>query len=273
MISLYTDGIGENFQLIIWDLFLLEGNIIIFKAAFALMKMLSKDLLLIKKFEHIQNVLFNVLPKYINTGKLLYYLSVKQYNFNHKYIKKRRIYLEKKTYDNINKLGVFIPKDNIDEDNKDCDLDWPICVNDKTYKNEIIDFLAFRTLLPPKITEDYFFKEINSNNIIKKEEFKDKEYYFSELLIQRRIHTCHSNIHTIINVINEKKNSESSEREKLKNFISQRELIYFSVCDFQIKKEKDDKNIIEIMNSLPIDTQNLKINQDKEDKIIDKEEN
>jgi len=38
---------------------------------------------------------------------------------------------------------------------------------------------------------------------------KALSYYFSELLIQRRIHTCHSNIHTIINVINEKKNSES----------------------------------------------------------------
>ena len=82
LISLYMDGIAENFQLIIWDLFLLEGNIILFKAAFALMKMLSKDLFLVKKFEQIQNVIYNVLPNYINTGKLLYYLCIKQYNFN-----------------------------------------------------------------------------------------------------------------------------------------------------------------------------------------------
>jgi hypothetical protein len=268
------DGIGESFQLIIWDLFLLEGNTIIFKAAFALMKMLNKDLSLIETYDDIQNIMNNILLNYENTAKLLYYISIKKYSFfTHNNIRKYRLKLLKSTYDNISKLGVFLSKNIIDDENLECDLDWPICVNDKTYKNEIIDFLAFRTLLPPKITEDYFFKEINSNNIIKKEEFNDKEYYFSELLIQRRIHTCHSNIHTVINFINEKKNNKSLERENLKNYISQRELIYFSVRDFQIKKEKDDKNIIEIMNSLPIDTQNLKINQDKEDKIIDKEEN
>ena len=280
LISLYTDGIGENFQLIIWDLFLLEGNIIIFKAAFALMKMLSKDLLLIKKFEHIQNVLFNVLPKYINTGKLLYYLSVKQYNFNHKYIKKRRIYLEKKTYDNINKLGVFIPKDNIDEDNKDCDLDWPICVNDKTYKNEIVNFITFRTLFPPNIKEEYFFQYKNNDSLDEKKQ-KDKENtnnedYFSELLIQRRCHTCNSNIHTITDFINEKKKNNSLINENVRDIISQRELLLSTIKmknDYQIKKEKNDNNLIKIIDNLPSNNHNITSTIDKVDNLLDNEDN
>ena len=280
LISLYMDGIAENFQLIIWDLFLLEGNIILFKAAFALMKMLSKDLFLVKKFEQIQNVIYNVLPNYINTGKLLYYLCIKQYNFNHKYIKKRRIYLESKTYDNINKLGVFIPIDNINQDNKDCDLDWPICVNDQKYKNEILNFITFRTLFPPNIKEEYFFKYKNNDSLDEKtqkdENNKNNEDYFSELLIQRRCHTCDSKIHTITDFINEKKRNNNLINESVRDIMSQRELLYSTLkmnIDYQIKKEKNDNNIIKIIDNLPSNNYNIKISSDKIDNILDNEDN
>jgi hypothetical protein len=280
LISLYTDGIGENFQLIIWDLFLLEGNIILFKAAFALMKMLSKDLLSIKKFEEIQNIIYNVLPNYINTGKLLYYLSVKEYNFNHKYIKLRRIYLEKKTYDNINKLGVFIPNDNKDEDNIECDLDWPICLNDKKYKNEILNFITFRTLFPPNIKEEYFFKYKNNDYLDEKtqkdENNKNNEDYFSELLIQRRCHTCNSKIHTISDFINEKKKNNSLMNETVKGIMSQREFLFTNIkmnSDYQIKKEKNDNNLIKIIDNLPSNNHKIKISLDKVDNLFDNEDN
>ena len=244
LISLYTDGIGENFQLIIWDLFLLEGNIILFKAAFALMKMLSKDLLSIKKFEEIQNIIYNVLPNYIN------------------------------------KLGVFIPNDNKDEDNIECDLDWPICLNDKKYKNEILNFITFRTLFPPNIKEEYFFKYKNNDSLDEKtqkdENNKNNEDYFSELLIQRRCHTCNSKIHTITDFINEKKKNNSLMNETVKGIMSQREFLFTNIkmnSDYQIKKEKNDNNLIKIIDNLPSNNHKIKISLDKVDNLFDNEDN
>ena len=45
LIGLFFDGISEIYQLTIWDLFLLEGNITFFKAAYGLIKIISKELL------------------------------------------------------------------------------------------------------------------------------------------------------------------------------------------------------------------------------------
>ena len=42
IISLFTNNISEKFQLIIWDYFLLEGYIILFKISYTLIKLFLK---------------------------------------------------------------------------------------------------------------------------------------------------------------------------------------------------------------------------------------
>ena len=54
LVSLFLQGTSETYQTIIWDFFLLEGNIIIFKAAYALLKQLEKYLDNSKSLEEMQ---------------------------------------------------------------------------------------------------------------------------------------------------------------------------------------------------------------------------
>ena len=58
--------------------------------------------------------------------------------------------------------------------------------------------------------------------------------------------------------------------------MSQRELLYSTLkmnIDYQIKKEKNDNNIIKIIDNLPSNNYNIKISSDKIDNILDNEDN
>ena len=76
---------------------MLEGNIVLFKAAYGLIKITSKDILEAKTIENIQNIFENKIINYDNTAKLIYFLGFKIYDdFNNDVLNKyRNIYYHK----------------------------------------------------------------------------------------------------------------------------------------------------------------------------------
>ncbi len=49
-VSLFVQNFPENFSMLIWDFLFLEGNIIIFKSALAVLKILRKDIMVNNNF-------------------------------------------------------------------------------------------------------------------------------------------------------------------------------------------------------------------------------
>jgi hypothetical protein len=77
LIGLFLDGISDIYQLIIWDSFILEGDIILFKAVYGIIKIISKDILETNEIEEIYNIFQKKIYQYDNTVKLIYFLIFK----------------------------------------------------------------------------------------------------------------------------------------------------------------------------------------------------
>ena len=287
LISLFLDNLSECFQLIIWDFFLLEGNIVFFFSIYGLMKMISKDIFKIKNFENLQRFFKQIVPTYENSEKLIYFLCIKNYSFNHLYIKKRRLELKEETLKNISQKNIFNINDNNNEDlTTICDLDWPICIKDKNYNNEIFEVITYKTLIPPIIKNNYFFDKIKFNNNLylkdNNNNFEDekinKEELYSKIIIQRNKHLCNSELHSIKDILNELKNYDISHEsslienitlERKKNFSS-----FISNSSNYISKEVNEEQINDLIKKTHTTKENLKETQEtKLDNLINQENN
>lgn len=232
LLSLFIQGISEMYSNFIWDLFLLEGNIIIFKAIYAMMIILEKHLQVNRTLDQLNNVFNNIPLGLSNRAKLAYYLIGKKFNFNMEIIKKYRNTLCNQIIREISGLGAFksIDDDNYDEDEQGnkivCDLDWPQCLKDKKDLEKEYDFIVLKQLEEPNVIDDFMdhyneykkgnkiiIKNSNSNLLndddIESQKIKYfKEERFKDLLIERRKHFCNSNLMSIkANIIKFRKNN------------------------------------------------------------------
>ena len=247
LLSIFIQGISEMYSNFIWDLFLLEGNFVIFKAIYAIFVILQKYINKHKSFEDL-NVAFNEIPlQFNNRGRLAYYLIGKQFNFSMDAIKKYRKCLASQIINEIMGLGSFNNyEDDDDEDEKDnnnikkekkivCDLDWPQCVNDKKNLEKENDFVVLKELEKPNVIDDYidYYKQYKNgiknigynnkkkslfNNDIKNQKIKHlKEEKFKDLLIERKKHFCGSNIMSIRSSLCEKEKNNNIKKDNLGN--------------------------------------------------------
>ncbi len=212
LLSIYTQGISEVYFYFIWDMFLLEGNIIIFKTIYAMIILLENDIAKSKSYEQLNNV-FNEVPLGFNErGKLAYYLISKKFNFNLDMIKKYRRILSNQIIKGIIDLGFF--QDNLEEEDSKinkkkniiCDLDWPLCSKDKKDLEKGYDHIVLRQLDEPCVIDNYFDNPEEYKKDVKEEKednkedndlnhFKAKRY--RELLIERKKHFCGINLMSI----------------------------------------------------------------------------
>ena len=243
LLSIFIQGTSELYSNFVWDLFLLEGNIIIFKAVYAMIIILEKFLKKYKSFDDLNNV-FNKVPLNLtNRGKLAYYLIGKKFNFNMELIKKYRKTLTHQIIKEIVDLGTFKSADDDDEENNDknnknkdleCDLDWPQCINDKKSLEKEYDFIVLKQLEEPNVIDDYidYYEEYKNGSKIIEEKNKDmnfindddiesqkikyfKEERFKDLLIERKKHYCNSNLMSIRSHFN--KNKKDKDKKKIDN--------------------------------------------------------
>ena len=228
ILSLFIQGVSEMYSVFIWDLLLLEGNIIIFKAVYAMIIILEKHLRKHKSIESI-NKIFNEIPLELNQrGKLAYYLIGKKFNFNMDLIRKYRKTISPQIIKEIMGLNQFKTYENDCKDNKQngkngnsitCDLDWPICIKDQKNLEKEYDYIVLKELDKPNVIEDYMdlyesYKSgllssstsgeknkkvnfLNDDDIESKKNHFFKEERFKDLLIERKKHYCDSNLMTI----------------------------------------------------------------------------
>ena len=216
LLSIFLQGTSEVYHYFIWDLLLLEGNIVVFKTVYALIYKLQSYIFNAKTIDEVNNI-FNKLPLQFNKREdLAYYLISKKFNFNMDLIKKYRKTLNPQIINGIVKLGSFDASDDNDSDDeqnkeaKICDLDWPQCLKDKRNLIKEYDHVVLKELDEPEVIDNYFddfFNNNESNSNIKITSLDDekvkyyKENKFKNLIIERRKHFCGSNIKSVRNCL------------------------------------------------------------------------
>lgn len=247
LLTIFIHRISEVYSNLIWDLFLLEGNIVLFKALYGMMTILEPYIITkCKTFDELNHLFNNGLLVKQKREKLAYYLIAKKYNFNMDMIKQYRKKMNKDTIKEINGIGDFHRdgKKFIKKDGKEliCDLKNPICINNQKNLNETYDKIILRQLNKPEIIEDYAtnYKEKYDDTKIKEEKEEDN---FEDLVIERRNHLC-----------NLKKISDSGIKK------NDEELIKIDIDDKNSDKIENN-NSIDIDNSSSDDINNSEINK------------
>ncbi len=196
-LTIFINRISEVYSNLIWDLFLLEGNLVMFKATYALIRMMYKFIMECKNFDDLNSVFQNVPPTLKIRGKLAYYLLSKKFNFNIDIIKECRKNMNIKVIKEISNLDNSL-KNEIEKakkkNNKDlkCDLDWPICIYNSKNLEKNYDHIILKQLFEPEVIDDYF-----SENKNYEQEKKNNEEKYEDLLIERKKHFCGSKIRSI----------------------------------------------------------------------------
>ena len=253
-LSIFIQGISEIFSNFIWDMFILEGNIIIFKAIYAIIIILQKQLKIYKSLGDLNKILNDIPLGFNDRAKLAFYLIGKKFNFNMDIIKKYRKALSLQIIKEISSLGTFKNYEDDDEDEEDknkkkeiiCDLDWPQCLKEKKNLEKEDDYVVLKELDEPNVIEDFidYYNEYKDGS--KKIEYKNKnmnflndddiesqkikyfkEERFKDILIERKKHYCGSNIMSIRSCFykseinkNNKENEENKDNYKIKKIRS-----------------------------------------------------
>lgn len=198
-LTIFINRISEVYCNLIWDLFLLEGNIVTFKALYAIIRMIENKIMQCKNYDDLNNVFQNYPLTLKVRGKLAYYLISKKFYFNMEMIRCYRKKISNKIIKDIVSLENSV-KSEVEKikkkNNKDlkCDLDWPICVYDFKDLKKNFDYIVLKQLSEPEVIDDYFCenkKYESSKNLIY---YEDK---FEDLLIERKKHFCNSEIKSI----------------------------------------------------------------------------
>jgi hypothetical protein len=217
LLSLFIHTTSEEIMLCIWDLFLLEGHIVLFKSAIALLKIMEKDILSNESSDKLMNI-FDTKCEGITCCKALrYYLLIKRYDFDIALINHNRELIFPKISNNIKNIP--ISRKNVErENNKLCNKLWPYCFKGKNEEFDIKGYFVYKTNKNVKIFKNYFFNvKKGRHNCIKKDEMikmdikrnskslemkytynskgsQNMKDIFNLLLIERRKHCCVNSI-------------------------------------------------------------------------------
>lgn len=176
--------------MIIWDILFLEGTIILFKAALGILKILKNDLMEIYSIEELNDYLEKREFSFHDISEIVYFLLLRRFEFDNSLINKLRKSHEKKIMKEMNYYSYNSLLDQqikFEQDlkckkllegdltrnsclgvNEKCNLNWPLCIYDKFFKLNLINFLIFTTAEKFDIIDDYFF---NDKQILKNRDF------------------------------------------------------------------------------------------------------
>jgi hypothetical protein len=181
-VSLFIQNFNDEFSLIIWDFLFLEGSIVLFKAALAIFMNLKNSILNHYDFEKIysifSNATFNLQDKYL----LLYYLGLRQFEFNYEFINVNRVNFLNPITQTIKREGNTLNENVLKRHCiKECSKEWPFCLSSNN--SRIINCLVLNTGSKSKIIEDYFFEGVGKNK-------NSLPLEFTDVLCERQLHYC-----------------------------------------------------------------------------------
>ena len=260
LINLFTnDYINENTSLLIWDLLLIDGNIILIKSFLAIYHYLQPFLLKSSQtIEDFQTIINNNMKKLENDDKdLIFYLVIKEYNFNEEGIEQARFSLSVNTANSINK-----EKNNnnykIKKKSVDCNIDWPVCryiYQNNDCKNNIIFFHVLQRKNKNYI-DNYFVERLKDKK--KNVNDENKNNHDIDVLIERNVHICNKNIIINDEMYNDKSKENNIDESNIKiNEESKKEINYKKI----IKKPEFIEASKKVLNNLQIKEKSNKGNE------------
>ena len=211
LLSLFIQSVHPDVQMIIWDMLLLEGTVVLFKSIIALVGIFENEIMSITSLEE-ANVFFgNTIERKLTQNEIdtiKKYLVIKLYNFNEEELRIQKNKILPETIEEIKRSGQYLLVKASSQQKITCDLDWPLCVYDYTYRENITDFCVYSKLNGIEIKDNYLNKRNNKDNKDNTKNEVMKEEIFANLLIQRNKHCCNSNVKTISDILNKINNGE-----------------------------------------------------------------
>ena len=227
LINIFTNEyINENTSLLIWDLLFIDGNMVLIKAFLSIYHYLLPFLLESNQsIEDYQIIINNQMKKLDNDNKdLIFYLVIKEFNFDEEEIEQARFSLSVNMANSINKEKEKYNSSDTNNKKVECNVNWPICIyryKNCMNQNKVIFYNVIQSKNKNYI-DDYFLKKMKNkkNNLIN--EYINKINDENDLLIERNIHYCNRNKdkdkdidkNEIIKNDNENINEENSDKIK-----------------------------------------------------------
>ena len=220
LLSIFIQSTSTNNWLLIWDVLLLEGPIVLFKAAFGVFQIISKDIMTLRSLEDAQMFFEKRIEEFECNDKMVFYLIIKKFDFDMETITRERDALFPQIVQGIRENGNF---DNGKSKlcNNECDVDWPWCVQDVSYTHWIGDVVVYKGMNEVNVNEGYL--EGMNDNITKKKEYKMKEEMYEDMLIERKEHVCKSKHHCIKDVLNTNEITQTQQHLQVNSNITQQQ--------------------------------------------------
>ncbi len=236
-ISLFMENMNKKICNVIFDFFLFEGNLILFKATILIIFLIKEKILNINNFSDMNNFFEKEIKNFNHQNFAEFLMKNNFFKFDMNYINKKRKEIIIRTKEQI--LKTFELKKLRKNNNEEiqCDFDFPECLK-KNSEPKINSFFIYKQINFPKIIEDFYDYrhnikilnknriEIENNRLKKISEFNDKNVIqteiFGNLLIERQKHFCNCNRSSreeILGELNEEKitNMKLFFEEKNKN--------------------------------------------------------
>ena len=236
-ISLFMENMNKKICYVIFDFFLFEGNLILFKATILIIFLIKDKILNINNFSDMNNFFEKEIKNFNHQNFAEFLMKNNFFKFDMNYINKKRKEIIIRTKEQI--LKTFELKKLRKNNNEEiqCDFDFPECLK-KNSEPKINSFFIYKQINFPKIIEDFYDYrhnikilnknriEIENNRLKKISEFNDKNVIqteiFGNLLIERQKHFCNCNRSSreeILGELNEEKitNMKLFFEEKNKN--------------------------------------------------------
>lgn len=221
-VSIFMQNLSEDLSFIIWDMLFLEGNIVMFKAAIGVLKILTNDLVAATDMEEVNMVLDERTKNLNDNYTLIYYLILRRFDFDSSSIQKNRRFFEPTIIETIMKNNEYKIK-KVEENNHilqssgyqsspelrrssvynkeivQCYREWPLCIFDNFFKYHTLSHLVLRTQDSPVILDDHFAPgksrwQMDDQRYGDSKEQKDSLSFklkrYKNLLIERRKHYC-----------------------------------------------------------------------------------
>lgn len=157
LLSLFIQNTSEKIWQCIWDHLLLEGHIVLFKAAVGFLKIMSKEITNIYSLEAIMKLFDEQFEQMNAIKKMKYYLIVKRFDFDMDMIDNNRSLFFPKVSNSIKKIPLIRSKGKKNEE--ECNVEFPYCLNNRNEFFSIKDYFIYKQLKEPLIINNYFFND------------------------------------------------------------------------------------------------------------------
>jgi hypothetical protein len=218
-VSLLLQGMHKDIWLPFWDLFLLDGYTVLFKAIIIILKLAKDKIMKLDTMFDINDFFETKLNEFTHQDFINLLVKDKKFIKTNYLITRRKETLPK-IIDTIKQSKARIPKQNTDEDEIECNHDWPVCVKQFSSIN-IEPTLTLRTNEPIQIEDNCFSlnnaklrSSLLQSTIIENTQndfhlFQENQsYFYGNLLIQRQEHSCKAMNSTKNEIINKNNSKE-----------------------------------------------------------------